>query len=252
MGVEYIKWNYNQSAVVATLELEQVPQNDTAWQRFLTTGPVALLPLTNELSSLVWSTTTDDARRLLNTTNDDFVHALNSALTDPPQPNGFIDFAKQVTELASRSLNVNIPSGSVPIPPTIKAVQDGSRATFPLGFGHSSSYVRPGVALLGDAAHRVHPLAGQGVNLGFGDIECLTKVLANTVLNGKVVNSYRALKEYEKLRLRHNLPTMIAIDVMNKVYSSSNTLLMALGHVAIQFTNCASPVKNLMIKQASS
>ncbi|XP_075221834.1 ubiquinone biosynthesis protein COQ6, mitochondrial isoform X2 [Lycorma delicatula] len=229
MGVEYVKWSYGQHAIVANLELQE---------------------LNNEFSSLVWSTTIDNSKELLKMSDEEFVHALNTALMEPPQKNSLIDVTSYITNIVFKNQYIPRPSGV--IPPQIKSVQSGSRAAFPLGFGHSTSYVKPSVALLGDAAHRVHPLAGQGVNLGFGDIECLTRVLSKAVTNGHVINSFSTLKDYEKERLRHNVPTMIAIDLMNKVYSNSNSLLMALGDAAIQLANCLPPVKTLMIKQASS
>jgi len=251
MGVQYISWKYNQTAVVATLQLAQGLPNDTAWQRFLPTGPVALLPLTNELSSLVWSTSVEEAKKLLKLPNDLFVDALNDALWKEPVKSEAVSVA---SSLAKRVLGlVETPAHSAqPQPPTITAVVDNSRAAFPLAFGHAASYVAPAVALVGDAAHKVHPLAGQGVNLGYGDIKCLVEQLVQAAHLGKSLSNIGPLREYERLRQAHNVPLMMAIDLMARVYSTTNPALLAAGNIALQVANTISPIKALMKSRAAS
>lgn len=250
MGVRYLHWGYPQSAVVATLHLEEGVQNDTAWQRFLSTGPVALLPLTDKMSSLVWSTTKDKAKMLLQLTNESFVDDLNTAFKETSVKPQIVSAARTiisgVLSCASTSTEQHTPS-----PPLIKSVEDASRAAFPLGFGHAISYVAPGVALVGDAAHKVHPLAGQGVNLGFGDVQCIVDELSSCVQNGKIFGDISALTSYETKRQLHNIPTMVAIDLMARVYSTTNPALLALGNVALHVANSVTPIKSLMMRQAS-
>ncbi|XP_039282352.1 ubiquinone biosynthesis monooxygenase COQ6, mitochondrial [Nilaparvata lugens] len=254
MGVQYISWKYNQSAVVATLKLkkDESESNSTAWQRFLPTGPIALLPLTDDTSSLVWTTTPDLAQSLLRASDDEFVAAINKAFTDAPLKNNLIELTRPGVEFVLRSVGLDTSKREPPCPPRVVSVDEKSRASFPLGFGHSTSYTKPGAILLGDAAHRVHPLAGQGVNLGFGDVECLAQTLSEAVQLGKPISANSSLSQFESNRQKHNVPTMLAIDMINKIYSTNNTAAMAVGNLAIHLTNALTPFKNLMIKQASA
>ncbi|CAH2257104.1 jg11952 [Pararge aegeria aegeria] len=190
MGVQYISWNYDQMGIVATLHLAEESENTTAWQRFLPTGPVALLPLDSKRSSLVWSMTKAQSKELLSLPEESFVDALNDALWKEYPRSSAVDAC--VSWVGSVLKQVGLPDGAQrQLPPSVRAIAPGSRAAFPLGFGHSTKYVAPGVALIGDAAHRVHPLAGQGVNLGFGDIKDLTQFLSDALYTGldlKIVN----------------------------------------------------------------
>ncbi|RZF37748.1 hypothetical protein LSTR_LSTR014817 [Laodelphax striatellus] len=151
MGVQYLSWRYNQSAVVATLKLEKVEgeTNSTAWQRFLPTGPIALLPLTDDMSSLVWTTTPDLAQSLLKASDDEFAAAINKAFTDAPVKNNLIELTRPGVEFVLRSIGLDTSRKDPPCPPRVISVDEKSRATFPLGFGHSTSYTKPGVILLG-------------------------------------------------------------------------------------------------------
>lgn len=185
MGGQYISWNYNQMGVVATLTLEnEIEINSTAWQKFLPDGPIALLPLTDNMSSLVWSTSTTHAKDLLSMDPQNFIDALNNSLwsdKSSSMPPWLHDLQHECTNLVRDVGSMLTPAGSPPsvnfkqLPPVVLSIQEGSRAAFPLGLGHAIHYTAPRVALMGDAAHRVHPLAGQGVNLGFGDVASLTR-----------------------------------------------------------------------------
>ncbi|XP_054258128.1 ubiquinone biosynthesis monooxygenase COQ6, mitochondrial [Macrosteles quadrilineatus] len=251
MGVQYVSWKYNQTAVVATLKLAEGSQNDTAWQRFLHSGPVALLPLTNELTSLVWSTSLEEAKRLLKLPNDSFVDALNDALWKEPVRSEVVTAVSSVARRVLGLVESTAPSSS-PQPPNVASVVDSSRAAFPLAFGHAASYVAQAVALVGDAAHKVHPLAGQGVNLGYGDIKCLVDQLDQAAHLGKPLGHIGTLREYERLRQAHNLPLMMAIDLMARVYSTTNPVLLAAGNVALQVADSLSPIKTMMRNRAAS
>ena len=141
-GITTRGWDYEQRAVVTHLSCER-PHRATAWQRFLDTGPLALLPLADGRVSLVWSTTPALAEELVRCSED--------------------DFAAQVTAASAGVLG--------------RLAATTARASFPLRLLHARQYTAPRIALIGDAAHTVHPLAGQGINLAFMDAAALADVL---------------------------------------------------------------------------
>ncbi|XP_074631745.1 ubiquinone biosynthesis monooxygenase COQ6, mitochondrial-like isoform X3 [Acropora palmata] len=188
--MDYLSWNYDQSGVVATLQLEEITENLVSWQKFLPTGPIALLPLTGNLSSLVWSTSPEHAKQLVSMEEDRFIDAVNNAFWEDFVRNPLVDQATRTTHLLASVIQPWTKADLGPqSPPNISGVEKGSRAMFPYGFGHATEYVRPRLALIGDAAHRVHPLAGQGVNLGFGDVACLRDVLSEAAKEGRDIGN---------------------------------------------------------------
>ncbi|KAJ2953217.1 hypothetical protein O0L34_g794 [Tuta absoluta] len=242
MGAQYLSWNYDQMGVVATLHLAEETHNTTAWQRFLPTGPVALLPLDSTRSSLVWSTTLDHAKDLLRLPEEQFVDALNDALWKQYPRSSSVDAC--MSWLSSALKKVGLPDGAQrQLPPSIMGIAAGSRAAFPLGFGHSTRYVAHGVALVGDAAHRVHPLAGQGVNLGFGDVKDLTELLANALYSGLDTSHHSWLEKYESVRQRHNVPTQLAVDALHRLYTVDSPPLVLARSLGLQLTNALQPLK---------
>ncbi|XP_067003017.2 ubiquinone biosynthesis monooxygenase COQ6, mitochondrial [Anabrus simplex] len=250
MGVQYLSWNYNQMGIVATVRLFEPTENVVAWQRFLPTGPVALLPLTDELSSLVWSIPNEQAQNLLKLSEECFVDALNEALWKQYPRIKAVDASTRFLDSILGSILL-VSNAVRQLPPSVTGVIEGSRAAFPLGFGHSTCYVAKGVALVGDAAHRIHPLAGQGVNLGFGDICCLSEMLSEAVGEGKALGSLSHLHQYETLRQRHNVPIMLAVDGLQKLYSSEVTPVVMLRSLGLQFTHALNPVKNFFMNYAA-
>lgn len=245
LDVNYISWKYDQYGVVATVSLADDMENSTAWQKFLPDGPIALLPLKNDVSSLVWSVPSNKAKVLTELPEDAFVDALNQALTSEPIRDNFIsnvsDASKSVLEFLRMNKHV------VPLaPPYIVSMVSGSRASFPLGFGHSSDYIKPGVVLIGDSAHKVHPLAGQGVNIGFRDVRCLAEKLTRGIIDGRPLGHYKDLKNYETEAQRNNLPLLTAIDLFHRVYTSKNNLLRAFGDASFHIAECITPVKSIM------
>ncbi|XP_017768546.1 PREDICTED: ubiquinone biosynthesis monooxygenase COQ6, mitochondrial [Nicrophorus vespilloides] len=251
MDVQNMSWNYDQMGVVATLHLSEANDNIVAWQRFLPKGPIALLPLADNLSSLVWSTSPDEAKHLLGLPNDQFVDAVNGALWKVHTTAGFVDEVTKAFDGFMQSL-IGRSNAVRQLPPHVASLEDGSRAAFPLGFGHAINYVKDGVALVGDAAHRVHPLAGQGVNLGFGDAACLSRLLGESVYNGKTLGDLDDLKHYECERQRHNVPTMLAVDGLQKLYNTEFTPVVLLRSVGLQFTNALDPLKKLIMQQSAA
>ncbi|XP_043930657.1 ubiquinone biosynthesis monooxygenase COQ6, mitochondrial isoform X2 [Protopterus annectens] len=213
-GIQTVQWNYDQSAVVATLHLSEPTENNVAWQRFLPSGPIALLPWSNENHS------------------------------------EFIDTAGFMFR---SSLSILNPTGTSTrqLPPSVSKVDPNSRATFPLGLGHAAEYIGYRLALIGDSAHRVHPLAGQGVNLGFGDVASLAHHLSRAAFDGKDLGSTRHLLQYETERQRHNLPMMAAIDLLKRLYSTNNALFVLLRTMGLQATNAVVPMKEQIMAFAS-
>ncbi|CAL1575895.1 unnamed protein product [Knipowitschia caucasica] len=250
LGIPTVKWDYDQSAVVAVLRLSEPTENNVAWQRFLPTGPIAMLPLSDSESSLVWSTSHHVAEELLQLDEESFVDAVNSAFWSNENQSDLVETAGSMFRSALSAL---MPSAGSPrqLPPSVAAIGPKSRVMFPLGMGHASEYVRHRVALIGDSAHRVHPLAGQGVNLGFGDVACLTHLLSQAAFNGKDLGATQHLLEYETERQRHNLPMMAAIDLMKRLYSSDAAPLVLLRTFGLQATNMLPTLKEQIMGFAS-
>ncbi|XP_075568494.1 ubiquinone biosynthesis monooxygenase COQ6, mitochondrial isoform X2 [Pelecanus crispus] len=212
--IKNIEHRYDQSAVVATLHLSEATDNNVAWQRFLPTGPIALLP---------WS----------NVNHSDFIDTAGAMFRS--------------------AISLLKPSGTAvrQLPPSVAKVDPESRAMFPLGMGHATEYVQHRVALVGDAAHRVHPLAGQGVNLGFGDIACLAHHLSAAAFNGSDLGSLKHLLKFETERQRHNISLIAAIDVLKRLYSTRLAPLVLLRTWGLQATNALPPVKEQIMAFAS-
>lgn len=177
--------DYLQTAVVATVRAEAGNQS-TAWQRFMVDGPLALLPIQRDLFSIVWSTTPDEAGHLTTLAVEDF----DAELT-----------AMSEARLGQLSLL-------------------GERAAFPLRLQHAEQYVTPGIALVGDAAHVIHPLAGQGVNLGLLDVGALVDALVAGRQASRPLGALRTLRPYERARRGHNTATQLAMDGFKHLFGS--------------------------------
>lgn len=129
------------------------------------------------------------------------------------------------------------------LPPKITAVQEKTRAAFPLTFGHASTYVSEGVAIIGDAAHRIHPLAGQGANLGFGDVQSLTEVLGKAVYNGSSLSDVTYLLEYEKSRLMANVPLLLGCHGLHHLYGNECSPIVLARSIGLRITDSIPPLK---------
>lgn len=214
-GIENDTRNYNQHAVVTTVKTSS-PHQETAWQRFLPTGPLAFLPLSNGYSSIVWSTTPEQAQELLDLNEKEFKSKLANAF----------DFKL----------------GDV--------IELGPRAAFPLKGQHAKHYVKPHLALVGDAAHTIHPLAGQGVNLGLADINKLVEVIIEDISNEKPIGSFKTLRRYERARRGDNLLMLESMGAFITLFSNDSTGLSKLRNLGLNITDKILPVKNLFIRHA--
>lgn len=183
-------WDYDHAAVVAYVKTEK-PHQDTAWQRFVNRGPLAFLPLTEGYSSIVWSTQPDNAKRLCDLSEADFAEELATA---------FAARLGRITEV-------------------------GPRAMYPLRFLMADQYVKEGIALVGDAAHTMHPLAGQGVNLGLLDAAALAEVLHDTLQARRAVGSLQTLRRYERWRRSENLSMLVMVDQIQRLFGNDQPLL---------------------------
>ena len=208
-------WSYHQKALVANVRAAE-PHQETAWQRFLPTGPLAFLPLHDGRCSIVWSTTPEQADQLL-------------ALDE-------YNFAQALTEAFERRLG--------------EIVQVGPRGAFPLRLQHARAYVKPGLALIGDAAHVVHPLAGQGVNLGLLDAATLAEVLLDGLAAGHEVGALRVLRRYERWRKSDNLPMLGIMDGFKRLFGNSLPPVRLLRNLGLNLTDAAGPLKNAMARRA--
>lgn len=247
-SMDCLSWKYDQWGVVATLHLGEITENTVAWQKFLPTGPIALLPLTENLSSLVWSTTPDHAKNLVSMEEDRFIDAINNAFWEDFDRHPLVDQATRLSYVLASFIQpwTNVGPGTQS-PPSISGVEEGSRAVFPYGFGHATEYVRPRLALIGDAAHRVHPLAGQGVNLGFGDVACLRDVLSEAAEEGQDIGSLEHLLTYETKRQQSVVPMITAIDALKRLYSTSSTLPVLARSFGLIATSALPPIKEQIV-----
>lgn len=188
-------WSYSQMGVVATIAHPPHVKNITAWQRFLPSGPIALLPLHDNYSSIVWSTNVPHAEYLMALDDLAFINAVQNAFTAPVYSHGLLaDLAKYAPYFIAQP----------PSMPKLDSVV-GKRGAFPLRFEHSLNYVGNRVALVGDAAHTVHPLAGQGVNLGLTDAAVLASLVTEAAATGTDIGSSSILEAYERSQKKTEL-----------------------------------------------
>lgn len=181
-GFRTTGWNYSQNAVICTVE--HTFENQCAWQRFLPAGPIALLPMGNKFSNIVWTMSPTDSHNRKSMDEDDFVNDVNYALDYGygPHPKSSLlgtgDMFSWLRMEATLSANEFFE-----IPPKVNKLAS-ERMVFPLSLRHANAYASKRVVLIGDAAHTVHPLAGQGVNLGFGDAFALSRIIAEGIAVG--------------------------------------------------------------------
>ncbi len=214
MGIK--GWDYGHTAIVATLKTEDSHMR-TAWQRFMPDGPLAFLPLQDlHTSSIVWSTRTAHADSLMQLSEDKFALAVSQAFDH-------------------RLGNVNLLS---------------PRASFPLRMRHSCGYVRSGLALIGDAAHTIHPLAGQGVNLGILDASCLAEVVMNAQAQGRDIADLATLRRYERWRKGHNTLMIAGMEAFKRLFGNDNELLRQVRNMGLRVTNKLPVIKNQLIRHA--
>lgn len=216
MAVKLQTRSYQQKAIIGVIE-SQHEHNHTAYQKFLTTGPVALLPLKNSHhTALVWSADDVISDELMKKTQDEFNNALTSAL----------DF--KLGKLALMT----------------------ERQQFSLTMRHADNYVSENYALVGDAAHTIHPLAGLGVNLGLMDIACLTQILTDARLEKKSLGDLRVLRRYARSRKSENTPVIAAMRGLKEMFAMDSFFMNMIRGFGVNAVDQCSPIKQCLMKIA--
>ena len=214
-GIESVGWAYGQQAVVATVATEHDHQS-TAWQRFLPEGPLAFLPMQKPWCSIVWSVSEHRAGELCQLDDEGFLRILTG------------DFAAHLG--------------------AVTAV--GPRAKFPLRLSHARAYTAPRLALVADAAHTVHPLAGQGLNLGLHDVASLAEQLLLAWQAGKDIGSRRVLRAYERSRKGDNWMMQASFDGLKRLFSNDQSLLTQLRNTGLTAVDRLPMLKNAFVRKA--
>lgn len=215
-GIKRIGWSYGQTALVCAIE-HTLPHHGTAHQFFMPPGPLAILPLTGNRSSIVWSETAENAKR---------IHVLDdAAYLDVLRPR-FGSFLGEIS-LA------------------------GARYTYPLGLSLAHDMVAQRVALVGDAAHGVHPIAGQGLNAGLRDVAALAEVVADAVRRGEDCGSDAALARYQQWRRFDNTTLALATDSFNRLFSNDNPLIRAARDIGMAAVNALPGLRRGFMREAA-
>ncbi|KAI9698370.1 MAG: putative ubiquinone biosynthesis monooxygenase [Candelina mexicana] len=254
-GIESRGWDYERHGVVATVRLEGSGwggnESRTAYQRFLPTGPVALLPLPGDLSTLVWSTTPTRAAHLLKLSLEDFAAMVNAAFRLSPVDLMFMHTQDQgqADEVAWREKHTR--ANPSLIPQRVMSIQAGSVASFPLRMRHADTYVGERITLIGDAAHTIHPLAGQGLNQGQGDVQKLVQTLGFAVEHGQDIGTQLSLESYNSERYSANNILIGVVDKLHKLYSASSGPLVPVRSWGLSAVNAMSPLKAFIMRHAA-
>ncbi len=214
-GIGSHSWDYGHHALV-TSAITQLPQQDLTWQRFTPRGPQAFLPFPGHHAALVWYESAQRCRELLDLDDDTFLRTLEAHF---PHELGGVSGLTQ-------------------------------RLSFPLRRSHAQRYVVERVALIGDAAHTVHPLAGQGVNLGFLDAAALAEILQSALHRGRDLGDVDLLTEYERWRKTDNLAMQTVIDLFYRVFSNEFAPLKTLRGLGLGMANRLGVAKGPVIRFA--
>ncbi|KAF3987460.1 hypothetical protein FT663_03915 [Candidozyma haemuli var. vulneris] len=258
-GIESRGWPYNRFGVVGTLKLQYEDYRSIAWQRFLTTGPLAILPLTDDNATFVWSSTPELADTLLKVDDAIFPHLINAALVleevdlnyiykalraNPKDESVIEEIQWRISRVPEEELEEKYP---VPIAELIA----GSRARFPLKLLHADTYTTARVALVGDAAHTVHPLAGQGLNMGQTDVAALMETIETGITRGQDIGSKLTLDYYTAKAWPANHMLMGICDKLHKIFSTDFSPIVCLRGFGLKSLNMFGSVKDMMIKSIS-
>jgi 2-octaprenylphenol hydroxylase len=217
-GIETSGWDYDQRALVTHVRTEHSHAR-TAWQRFLADGPIAFLPLADGRSSIVWTTRPAHAEHLASCPPEEAAQEIERA----------IDGALGKVEIAAQRLH------------------------FPLRLAHARQYCKERFALVGDAAHAIHPLAGQGVNLGFLDCAALIEVLARELENGAdpgALAELRVLRRYERWRKSENMIALGLVDGLNRLFSTSDATLGSIRRAGLGAVDASALAKRFFMGRA--
>jgi 2-octaprenyl-6-methoxyphenol hydroxylase len=214
-GIKLVKWEYGQAGIVTTVEHER-PHGGIAQEFFLAPGPFAILPMVGNRSSLVWTEKRDTARALL---------ALNDT-----------EFADELARRFGDYLGAASPAGP--------------RWCYPLALQIAVSYVAPRVALVGDAAHAIHPIAGQGLNLGLRDVAALAEILIEARRLGLDIGGAGVLTRYQKWRRFDNLALALTMDALNRLFTNELPPVRLARALGLSIVNRIAPARRAFMRHA--
>lgn len=215
-GIKRTGWDYGQTALVCAIQHER-PHNGVAHQFFLPPGPLAILPLPGNRSSIVWSESVANAAAFQALSDENYLTVLRPR---------FGDFLGDIS-LA------------------------GKRFTYPLGLTVADSFIADRLALVGDAAHGMHPIAGQGLNAGLRDIGALAQVLGEARARGEDVASILVLRRYQEWRRFDTASLAMATDLSNRLFSSDNPLLRMARDIGMGAINATPRLRRTFIREAA-
>ena len=215
-GIKRIGWGYGQTALVCAIQHE-IPHDGVACQYFLPAGPLAILPLTENRASIVWSETAQNAKQIMALSEADYLSILQPRIGDYL---GKISMA-------------------------------GQRYSYPLDLTLAESFVAPRLALIGDAAHGVHPIAGQGLNAGLRDIAALVQVLKEAKLRGEDIGASATLMRYQEWRRFDATSLALATDTFNRLFSNDNSLLRFGRDMGMAMINAVPKARRSFIREAA-
>ena len=215
-NIKHSKYNYCQSSVVGIFRHE-IPHYDEAFQIFLPSGPLAILPLTGNRSSFVWTMESNEANRKFNLSNQSFLKELNEIFKNK--------------------------RGSLQL--------DNQKYIFPISLAISKKIVEEKFVLIGDSAHKIHPIAGQGLNLGIRDVAALSEILILARRLGEDIGSKYVLDRYARWRNIDVLTITFFTDSINKIFSNDNFLLQFTRGLGFRILDNSDTIKKYLIKEAS-
>ncbi|WP_073034515.1 UbiH/UbiF/VisC/COQ6 family ubiquinone biosynthesis hydroxylase [Roseovarius pacificus] len=215
-GIRRTGWGYGQTALVAAIEHE-LPHHGTAHQFFMPPGPLAILPLPGNVSSIVWSETDETAARFSALSDEDFMQVLRPR---------FGDFLGQIR-------------------------LKGKRFSYPLTLTLANSFVAERLALIGDAAHGMHPIAGQGLNAGLRDVAALAQVLDEARHRGEDIAAPDVLARYQQWRRFDSATLAMVTDMTNKLFSNDNPLLRLGRDLGMGALNAIPKLRRGFIREAA-
>ena len=215
-GIKRTGWRYGQTALVCALS-HNIPHQGVACQYFMPPGPLAILPLTGNRSSIVWTESDANAATIMAMDNNDYMAVLQPRIGD------YLGKVELV----------------------------GARYSYPLNLTIAQNYVMPRLALVGDAAHGVHPIAGQGLNLGLRDIAALSEVLSDARLRGEDFSSLAILLRYQEWRRFDTTALAVATDAVNKLFSNDNSFLRTLRDLGMGAINSLPALRRSFIREAA-
>ena len=219
-NVDTVEWDYGHHAIVTTVEIDAAHE-DTAWQAFGEEGILAFLPMPSVADkhyvSIVWSVSPADAEQLMALEEDAFCRRLTYAIN------------RRFT-----ALSLTVP-----------------RMAIPLRQRHAKHYVQPGFVLVGDAAHTIHPLAGQGANLGFADVSALVPILVKAHQRGDMLGSLKILRRYQRARMLDNIAMSASMEAFKRVFTTQQPAVVQLRNLGLKLCHKSPSIKQKLVAHAA-